>query len=101
MSKPGNVIKFTTTPNDADAFASILERGAEHAIAEPGATTWMAIRDEADPATFYIVDLFTDDSARAAHFEGAAAALILGEGGPLFAAAPEVAAVALLAGKNV
>ena len=32
MSKPGNVIRFTTTPDGADEFAAILERAIEHAV---------------------------------------------------------------------
>lgn len=101
MSKPGNVIRLTATPEGADAFAAVIERAIEHVRAEAGATTWMAVRSEEDPTDFYIVDLFTDDDARSAHFEGSAAALILGEGGPLLATTPEVAAVRLVAGKNV
>jgi quinol monooxygenase YgiN len=101
MSKPGNVIHFTTTPDGADEFAGILERAVEHVRAESGATTWMASRSEDDPSSFFIVDLFSDSDARAAHFEGEAAALILGEGGPLLAGQPEIAATELVAGKNV
>ena len=101
MSKPGNVIRFTTTPEGADEFASILARAIEHVQAETGATTWMASRCEEDPTCFFIVDLFTDEAARTAHFEGSAAALILGEGGPLLAGEPEISSVQLLVGKNV
>jgi len=101
MSKPGNVIRFTTTPEGADEFASILARAIEHVQAETGATTWMASRCEKDPTCFFIVDLFTDEAARSAHFEGSAAALILGEGGPLLAGEPEISSVQLLVGKNV
>jgi hypothetical protein len=50
---------------------------------------------------FLLVDLFTDADARNAHFGGAAAALILGEGGSLLAGQPEISAIELLAGKNV
>ncbi len=101
MSKPGNVIRFTTTPEGADEFADILERAIEHVQSESGTTTWMASRSEEDPTCFFIVDLFADADARSAHFEGSAAALILGEGGPMLAGQPDISAVALLAGKNV
>jgi quinol monooxygenase YgiN len=101
MSKPGNVIRFTTTPDGADEFAGILERAIEHVQAESGTMTWMASRSEDDPTCFFIVDLFGDAAARSAHFEGSAAALILGEGGPLLAGQPDISTVELLAGKNI
>ena len=101
MSKPGNVIHFTTRPDGADEFAAILQRAIAHVQAESGTTTWMASRSEDDPTSFFIVDLFGDAGARSAHFEGDAAALILGEGGPLLAGQPEISAVGLVAGKNV
>jgi quinol monooxygenase YgiN len=100
-SKPGNIIQFTTSAEGADRFASILDRAAEHVNAETGTTTWFAGRSEADYASFFLVDLFADDDARNAHFAGRAAALILGEGGPLLTEQPEITGVRLLAGKNV
>lgn len=101
MLQPGNVIRFTTTPEGADDFADILERAVEHVQSEDGTTTWMASRSEDDPTCFFIVDLFGDAAARSSHFEGRAAALILGEGGPLLARDPDISSVALLGGKNV
>jgi len=100
MSKPGNVIRFTTTPEGADEFANILDRAISEVQAEAGATTWMASRSETDPTCFFIVDLFVDEVARAAHFEGSAAELILGEGGPLLAAQPDISTVRLISAKN-
>jgi quinol monooxygenase YgiN len=99
--KPGNIIRFTTTAEGADQFASILERALEHVNAESGTTTWFAGRSEEDPANFFLVDLFSDVDARNAHFGGPAAQLILGEGGPLLAGQPELSALELLSGKNV
>lgn len=98
---PGNIIRLTATPEGADKLASVLTRALEHAREETGTTTWFAARSESDPTSFFLVDLFTDEDSRNAHFAGAAAALILGEGGPLFAGPPEISAIELLAGKNV
>ena len=100
MSQPGTVIRFTTTPEGADEFANILDRVVSRVQSETGAITWMASRSEEDPTCFFIVDVFVDEVARAAHFEGNAAAMILGEGGPLLAAQPDISTVRLISAKN-
>jgi hypothetical protein len=41
---------------------------------------------------------FTSEEARSAHFSGPAATLIISEGGPLFAAEPEIKDFSVLAG---
>ncbi len=100
MTTPGNIVRLTTTPEGAEQFADILKRALAHVEAETGTTTWFAARSEDDPTSFFIVDLFADADARNAHFSGAAASLILGEGGPLLAGQPEISSLGLLAGKN-
>lgn len=101
MPKPGNIIRFTTTVEGADEFASILQQALTHVEGEKGTTTWFAGRDEGDSTMFFVVDLFTDGDARSAHFGGAAAGLILGQGAALLAGPPEIFALQLLGEKNV
>ena len=101
MFNPGNIIRLTTTSEGADRFAEVLTRAREHVLAETGTTTWFAARGEDEPASFFIVELFVDGDARAAHLGGSAAALIRGEGGSLLAGQPEISALELVAGKNV
>lgn len=97
---PGNIIRFRTTPEGADEFASILERAVEHVKDEQGTTLWFAGRSEDEPTSFFVVDLFADADGRGAHFAGEAAKLILGEGAPLLAGRPENSAIETLAAKN-
>ncbi len=98
--RPANVVRFTTTAAGADQFASVLERLVEHVNAEQGTTMWFAGRNEDDPASFFLVDIFTDLDGRKAHFEGDAAALVISEGGPLLEGRPEISALRVLASKN-
>jgi hypothetical protein len=100
MSKPGNVITSRQVPTAL--MSSPASSSAPSSTCRPKAARqrgWR--RSEDDPISFFIVDLFSDGAPRSAHFEGSAAALILGEGGPLLASQPEISAVELLAGKNV
>jgi quinol monooxygenase YgiN len=100
-STPGAVIRFTTTPEGAEKFASVLERLLEHVNAEAGTTTWIGARSDDDPTRFFIADLFADEDARTVHFTGEAAKLLRAEAPGLLAGDPEIARVSLLAGKNV
>jgi quinol monooxygenase YgiN len=99
-SIPGNILRFKTTPEGADEFASILERAVEHVNAEEGTKLWFSARSEEEPTSFFIVDLFADADGRKAHFTGEAAKLITEEGGSLLAGSPENSAVETLATKN-
>ena len=101
MSKPGMVIKFTAKAAEADAFAQILDDALAHVEPEPGTTPWMAVRAVDDPATFFVVDLYADQAALERHVNGPAAALVLGEGRKHLVSDPEIATVALIAGKDV
>jgi quinol monooxygenase YgiN len=101
MGKPGIVIKFTARPEEAEAFAAILEEAAGLVEADPGTTPWMAVRAVDDPNTFFVVDLHADRAALDGHVNGPAGALVLGEGGKLLSAEPEITIVGLLAGKDL
>jgi quinol monooxygenase YgiN len=101
MPRPGLVIKFTTRPENAESFAGILSDAVARVEQEPGTTPWMAMRANEDPNTFFVVDLHADAAALDAHMNGAAAALVLGEGGKLLEGSPEVAITSLISGKAV
>ena len=94
------VIRLTAKQGEADRFAQILEDALDHVLAEPGTTPWLAVRAEDDPTTFFVVDLYADRAALEAHVNGAAAALVLGEGRKHLVADPELVTVELLAGKD-
>jgi quinol monooxygenase YgiN len=101
MKKPGMVIKFSTKPEEAEAFAQILDDALELVQPEPGTTPWMALRAVDDPNTFFVVDLYADHAALERHVNGPAAALVLGQGRQHLIGDPEIVTVGLLAGKDV
>ena len=101
MPQPGMVIRFTARPEEAERFAGILSEALTHVEPEPGTTPWMAVRAQDDPTTFFVVDLYADAAAMQRHVDGAAAALVLGEGSKLLAHEPDICVVSLIAGKDV
>jgi quinol monooxygenase YgiN len=95
------VIKFTAKPENAERFESILTEAVRSVEPETGTTPWMAMRGQEDPNTFFVVDLHANKEALETHMNGAAAALVLGEGGKLLDRDPEVAITNLISGKAV
>jgi quinol monooxygenase YgiN len=64
---------------------------------EPDTVAWLAIR--IGPSTFGIVDAFPDDSGRQVHLSGKVAAALMAKAPELFAKAPEIERVDVLAAK--
>jgi quinol monooxygenase YgiN len=64
---------------------------------EPGTVAWFAVR--LGPTTFGIFDVFDDDSGREAHLNGRVAEALFGQADSLFASAPSVQKLDVLADK--
>jgi len=65
--------------------------------AEPGTTTWFALRF--GPSTFGIYDTFADESGRQAHLTGKVAAALMAKASELLAKPPVIEKVDILADK--
>ena len=87
MAQAAHIIRFTAKPESADDLVAIFERALPHVLD--------------DPATFVLAHSLDSEDARSAHFSGPAATLILSEGGPLFAAPPQIENVSVVAGTSV
>jgi quinol monooxygenase YgiN len=93
------VVSISTNADQSDAFADILARAGKLVEKEPGTLSWLAARGQEDRNAFFIVELFTAQADADAHLAGEAAALLLGEGGPMFAAAPVITVAEVIATK--
>ncbi|MBX2804293.1 MAG: antibiotic biosynthesis monooxygenase [Myxococcales bacterium] len=73
----GMVIPLHAAAGRADALRDLLVTGAGLVAAEePGTLHWLALQDDSHPDRMAIVDFFTDDAAKQAHFAGNVAAAL-------------------------
>ncbi len=89
--------RLEANPGKEEAVAEFL-RGALPVVQGESATTaWFAIR--MGPSTFGIFDVFPDESGRQAHLTGQVAAALKEKGAELFAQAPDIQKIDVLASK--
>ena len=89
--------RLEAKPGKEEAVAEFL-RGALPVVQGEAATTaWFAIR--MGPSTFGIFDAFPDESGRQAHLSGRVAAALTEKGAELFAQAPDIQKIDVLASK--
>lgn len=87
VAKPGK-------ENEVDAF---LKSALPIVQAEPGTVQWFAIKF--DSSTYGIFDTFNDEAGRNAHLNGKVAAALMEKAPELFAKAPDIQKLDVLAGK--
>ncbi len=90
-------VRLEAKAGKEEAVAEFL-RGALPVVQdEPATTAWFAIR--MGPSTFGVFDAFPDESGRQAHLAGRVAAVLKEKGAELFAQAPDIQKVDVLAAK--
>jgi quinol monooxygenase YgiN len=97
MVTVGLLVRLEARPGKENDVASFLEAGLTVVQGEPETITWYAIR--LGPSTFGIFDTFPDDSGRQAHLSGQVAAALMEKADELFAEAPSIERVDVLAAK--
>jgi quinol monooxygenase YgiN len=97
MVTVGLLVRLEAKPGKETDVASFLEGGLAVVEGEPETLTWYAIR--LGPSTFGIFDTFPDDSGRQAHLSGQVAAALMEKADELFAEAPSIERVDVLAAK--
>ena len=90
-------VRLQAKPGKEAAVAEFLEGALPIVEQEPATVTWFAIK--LGPSTFGIFDTFPDDAGRQAHLEGKVAAALMAQAPELFASAPSIEKVDILAAK--
>jgi len=97
MVNVGLLVRLEAKEGQEDEGARFLEGGQALLEDEPDTTAWFAIR--LGPSTFGIFDVFADDSGRDAHLNGRVAETLMGRAEELFAQAPSIEKVDVIASK--
>lgn len=91
------VVELVAKEELTGEVADFLAGAVELANQEAGTVVWFALRT--DESTFWIVDAFPDEDARAAHLNGPIAAALLSNADRLLARAPRILPADVLAAK--
>jgi len=94
--KVGLFVRLQAASGKESELAEFLTGARSLVEQEPGTTVWYAIRF--DDSTFGIFDAFEEEDGRQAHLDGAVARA-LGEHPELFASAPSIEQVDVLASR--
>lgn len=93
----GLFVRLEAKPGKEAEVESFLRSGLPLVEAEPGTITWFGIR--LGPSTFGIFDAFEDEAGRQAHLSGRVAEALMAKALELFAQAPVIEKVDVLAAK--
>lgn len=99
MTKFALYVPLQAKPGKEKEVAEFLRSAIPLVNAETGTISWYAIQQ--GPSSFAIFDTFDDESGREAHLNGRVAAALMErvKAGDLFAIAPEIHKLAILAAK--
>jgi quinol monooxygenase YgiN len=99
MSKYALYVPLEAKPGKEKEVADFLRSAVPLVNAEVGTISWFAIQE--GPSRFAIFDTFDDDAGRNAHLNGKVAAALMEKAktGDLFAKAPEIHRIDVLADK--
>jgi quinol monooxygenase YgiN len=90
-------VRLEAKPGKEADVEKFLRDGLSIVQGEPATTTWYAIK--LGPSTFGIYDTFQDESGRQAHLAGKVAAALKEKASELFAKAPSIDKIDILAAK--
>jgi quinol monooxygenase YgiN len=90
-------VRLEAKPGKEAEVAAFLHSAKAMVDQEPATTAWFAI--QMSPTTFGIFDVFPDDAGRDAHLSGAVAEALMAKAADLFAIAPTIDKVDILADK--
>jgi quinol monooxygenase YgiN len=97
MATKALFVKLEAKPGKEDAVEEFLLSALSLVQGEPGTYPWFAVRF--DSTNFGIIDAFPDESARGAHLDGPVGKALGTRADELFASAPEISSMDVLANK--
>jgi len=97
MVTVGLSVRLTAAPGKEDEVERFLQSAQPLVEGEPETTAWFAAR--VDTSTFLIFDVFPTESGREQHLAGPVAEALAARAAELFAAAPVIERVEVLAAK--
>src|SRR3981081_2762130 len=99
MSKLALYVPLEAKPGKEKEVAEFLKSALPLVNAEPGTVSWFAIQE--GPSSFAILDTFDDEAGREAHLNGKVAAALMekAKAGDLFAKAPVIHKLEIIADK--
>ena len=100
MTKFALYVPLQAKPGKEKEVADFLRSAVPLVNAEPGTTSWFAIQE--GPSSFATFDTFDDEAGRDAHLNGKVAAALMekAKAGDLFAKAPDIHKLEILAAKR-
>jgi hypothetical protein len=93
----GLLVTLEAQPGREADVEEFLDAGRSLVEDEPDTVAWFAVR--LGPTTYAIVDFFPDDSGRTAHLRGRVGQALGARADELFAKAPDIAQLDVLASK--
>lgn len=97
MVKVGLFVRLEAKPGKEKDVEAFLQQGLSLVNREPATIAWFAIR--LGTSDFGIFDVFPDESGRQAHLSGQVAAALMAKAPDLFAQAPKIEKLDVIASK--
>ena len=97
MAKYALYVSLKAKPGKEKDVEAFLKQGAEMAKKEAGTVTWYGLKE--DEGNYSVFDTFNDEAGRDAHLTGEIAKALMAKASELFANAPQIHKINILADK--
>lgn len=101
MAKTSVFVKLKAHEGKGDGVLDALREALPAAEGEQGTELYTFHRDNADPDTIWVFEVYADEGAFAAHSQSDAVAALFAEMAGLLAGPPELSVATYVAGKGV
>jgi len=97
MPKLALYVSLKAKPGKEAEVEAFLKQGAQLAAKEAGTVTWYGLKE--DEGLYSVFDTFEDESGRDAHLNGDIAKALMAKASELFAEAPKIHKITIVASK--